>query len=282
MASVLQPLSTGAQGSLGSPCWLVWAWRQVPVIGFQARNSAIAWATGWGRWMCRRWPTPWMVQSLTCGNQEWSRGRPSTNSCTVSAPRTERTGWEDGGRLLGSERPGGDGWEFDAEEGVGVLDCLGDATRNVRVDYGLAGLPVQTAHCAQEAGHCPLVVASGEGLQGRRRVLEEGGRAGHREQRRPRRDHPTPTCSAHRCSRRRSRSNSRPATSAGPDQPPTSWSSSPPDSRAERCSPAQPWLEEGSGSPKAMRRGRNSPYRKRCDAGTTSAPPMRRRSHAWP
>ena len=32
---------------------------------------------------------------------------------------------EDGGGLLGTERPGADGWEFDAEEGVGVLDRLG-------------------------------------------------------------------------------------------------------------------------------------------------------------
>ena len=73
--------------------------------------------------------------------------------------------------------------EFDAEEGVGVLDRLGDATRDVLVDYGLAGLPVETAHCAQEAGHCPLVVASAVGLQGGPRILEEGV-AGHREQRR--------------------------------------------------------------------------------------------------
>ena len=54
--------------------------------------------------------------------------------------------------------------EFDAEQGVGVLDRLGDAL-DVLVDYGLAGLPVETAHCAQEAGHCPLVVASAVGLQ---------------------------------------------------------------------------------------------------------------------
>ena len=45
---------------------------------------------------------------------------------------------EDGGRLLGTERPGGDGWEFDAEEGVGVLDRLGDATRDVLIEYSLA------------------------------------------------------------------------------------------------------------------------------------------------
>ena len=75
---------------------------------------------------------------------------------------------------------------------------------------------------------------------------------------------------------------SRPATSAGPDRPPTNWSSSPPDSRAKRCSPARPSLEEGCGSPTAMPLARNSPCRKRCDAGTRSAPPMRRRSPAWP
>jgi hypothetical protein len=91
---------------------------------------------------------------------------------------------ENGGRLLGSERPGADGWEFDAEEGVGVLDRLGDATRDMLVDDGLAGLPVQTAHRAQEAGHGPLVVAGAVGLQGRPRMLEEGVRAGHGEQRR--------------------------------------------------------------------------------------------------
>jgi hypothetical protein len=39
----------------------------------------------------------------------------------------------DGGCLLGSERPGADGWEFDAEQGVGVLDRLGDATWDVLV-----------------------------------------------------------------------------------------------------------------------------------------------------
>jgi hypothetical protein len=90
--------------------------------------------------------------------------------------------------LLGSERPGADGWEFDAEEGVGVLDRLGDATRDVLVEYGLAGLPVQIAHRAQEAGHGPLVVAGAVGLQGRPRIPEEGVRAGHREQRRLQQD----------------------------------------------------------------------------------------------
>ena len=64
------------------------------------------------------------------------------------------------------------------------LTVCGDATRDVLVDYGLAGLPVQTAHCAQEAGHCPLVVAGAVGLQGGPRMLEEGVRAGHGEQRR--------------------------------------------------------------------------------------------------
>jgi hypothetical protein len=88
----------------------------------------------------------------------------------------------------------------------------------------------------------------------------------------PRSDPPTPTCSARRCSRRRSRSSSRPATSAEPDRPPTNWSASPPASRAKHCSPAQPLLEEGCGSPTAMPRARNSPCRKRCDAGTRSAP----------
>ena len=98
----------------------------------------------------------------------------------------------------------------------------------------------------------------------------------------PRRsDHRTPTCSARRCSRRRSRSRSRPATSAGPDRPPTSWSSSPPDSRARRSWPAPPSPEEGCGSPTATRRARNSPSPKRCGSGTRSAPRTRRRSHAW-
>jgi hypothetical protein len=37
---------------------------------------------------------------------------------------------------------------------------------------------------AQEAGHGPLVVTGAVGLQGRPSILEEGVRAGHREQRR--------------------------------------------------------------------------------------------------
>ena len=50
MASVVQRLSTGARGCLGSHAGAqCWTWRHVPVIGFQARNSAIAWATGRGR-----------------------------------------------------------------------------------------------------------------------------------------------------------------------------------------------------------------------------------------
>jgi len=52
--------------------------------------------------------------------------------------------------------------------------------------------------------------------------------------------------------------------------------------QAKHCSPAQPSPEEECGSPTAMPQARNSPCRKRCDSGTTSAPPMRRRSPAWP
>jgi hypothetical protein len=41
--AVVQRLSTDARGFSRQPCWpQYWAWRQVPVIGFQARNSAIA------------------------------------------------------------------------------------------------------------------------------------------------------------------------------------------------------------------------------------------------
>ena len=92
---------------------------------------------------------------------------------------------------------------------------------------------------------------------------------------------PTPSCGGRRCSRRRSRSRSRPATSTGPAQPPTSSSSSPPDSRARRWSPARPSLEEGCGSPRAMPRTRNVSSPRLRDSGTRSARRMRRRSHAW-
>ena len=51
---------------------------------------------------------------------------------------------------------------------------------------------------------------------------------------RPRSDRRTATCSGRRCWRPRSRSRSCPATSTGLDRAPTSWISSPPDSRAKR------------------------------------------------
>ena len=93
-------------------------------------------------------------------------------------------------------------------------------------------------------------------------------------------DHRTATFSARRCSRRRSRSRSRPATSTGLDRLPTSWSLSPPDSRARRSWPVPPSPEEGCGSPTAMRRARSGPCPKRCDSGTRSARRTRRRTHA--
>src|SRR5437870_7418904 len=59
----------------GPQCWTR---SQSPVIELRARNSVIARATGWGRWMCRRWPTPSIVQSLTCGSEERRKSATST------------------------------------------------------------------------------------------------------------------------------------------------------------------------------------------------------------
>ncbi len=52
------------------------------------------------------------------------------------------------------------------------------------------------------------------------------------------------------------------------------------DSRAKRWSPAPPSRAEECGSPTATRRARSSPFPRRCDSGTKSAPRTRRRSHA--
>ena len=88
-----------------------------------------------------------------------------------------------GRRLVGTERPGADGWgsmpRVSASLTVWAMPpgtCSSITAWQVSQSRPLTAL--------QEAGHCALVVASAVGLQGGPRILEEGVRAGHREQRR--------------------------------------------------------------------------------------------------
>ena len=148
------------------------------------RNSAIARATGSGRWMCRRWPTPSIVHSSTCGSDERRKSATSTHSGWVSAAEHGQHGAVDGGGLLGAERPLGEGGQLDAEERVGVLDRLRDRARQPLVEQRL-GRSAQSsaAHDAHEDGEGAFVVAAAVGLERRPGLLEEGLAAGHREQR---------------------------------------------------------------------------------------------------
>ena len=151
-------------------------------MGFRARNCAIARATGSGRWMCRRWPTPSIVHSSTCGSDEREGSRrPRPTAAGSRAPSTDRTGRSDRGGLLGAELPLGEGGQLDAEEGVGVLDRLRDHAGNPLLEQGSAGCPVEAAHGAHEHGERARVVAARVGLEHRAGLLEEGLAAGQRE-----------------------------------------------------------------------------------------------------
>jgi hypothetical protein len=77
LAQLLGPARHFIRDALGKPCWpAVLDRRQSPAMEVLPGNSAIARATGWGRWMCTRWPTPSIVQSSTYGSDE--RGKAAT------------------------------------------------------------------------------------------------------------------------------------------------------------------------------------------------------------
>src|ERR687897_1932312 len=77
-------------GCAGSSSWSRRA--SSAAIEFRVRNSAIAWATGSGRWICRRWPTLSIVRSSTWGSEERRNSAISSHSGWVFAPITDRTG----------------------------------------------------------------------------------------------------------------------------------------------------------------------------------------------
>ena len=89
----------------------------------------------------------------------------------------------DGGCLLGAELPLGQGGQLDAEEGVGIADCVRDRAGRPLLEQRLACWPVEAAHGAHEHGQRPHVVAAFVCLERRPGLFEECPAAGHREQR---------------------------------------------------------------------------------------------------
>ena len=84
--------------------------------------------------------------------------------------------------MVSPERPFGQGGQFDAEHGVGVLDRLCHRTGKSLFEQGSAGGPVQAAADAEEDGPRCLVVAACVCLERGPGLLEDGFAAGHREQ----------------------------------------------------------------------------------------------------
>jgi hypothetical protein len=89
----------------------------------------------------------------------------------------------DGGRLFGAELPPCESGQLDAEEGVGIVDCLRDRVWSLLLERGVAGCPVEAACAAHDECERAAVVAIFIGLEGGCGLLEECLASGHREQR---------------------------------------------------------------------------------------------------
>ena len=140
-------------------------------------------ATGWGRWMWRRCPTPIdraLLDLWQRGAEELGRFHP--HRLRVRAQQRQHR-LADGGCLLPTEHPIGDGGQLDSEEGVSVLDGMGHGAGETLVEHRSARGPVDTADEAQEDGQGGLVITVRVGLERGTGLLEERLRAGHREQR---------------------------------------------------------------------------------------------------
>ena len=143
----------------------------------------MACATGSGRWMCRRWPTPSIVRSSTSGTDERRNAATSTHSGLRVAPEDRQHRALDGGGLLGPERPLGEAGQLDAEERVDVLEACSTAP-GMRSSssrwHATQSSPLTALRNIASASSCsPLRV----GVEHRAGALEERRAAGHREQR---------------------------------------------------------------------------------------------------
>ena len=143
-------------------------------IGWRARKSAIARATGPGSCRCRLLDVrerraeelvDLEPQRLSLGTEDGESGLPDRR------------------RLLGRERPLGEGRQLDAEEGVGVGECLSDRVGDALFEQRAARGPVEAADGAHEHRQRARMVAAGVGVEGRRCLPEERLPARQREQR---------------------------------------------------------------------------------------------------
>ncbi len=106
-----------------------------PSLGRRARAAGCA-GDGRRRRSC---------SSSTCGSDERRKvGDLHEQRQGVGAEHGQHRA-ADGGCLLGTERPLGDGGQLDAEEGVGVLDRLRHRSRDPLLEQGPARCPVQAA-----------------------------------------------------------------------------------------------------------------------------------------
>ena len=88
-------------------------------------------------------------------------------------PTTDSAGWEMAAADRASNDHSGQGGQLDAEEGVGVLECVCHRAGDTLLDHGPAGLPVEAAHGGHEDRQRLLVVAGGVRLEGGPRLLEK-------------------------------------------------------------------------------------------------------------
>ena len=116
-------------------------------------------ATGSGRWMCRRWPTPSIVRSSTCGTDERRNAATSTNSGSVSVPSTDSTGQRMAAACSGPNAHSAMAGSSTPKRVSASLTACATAPGHPLLEHGPARCPVQAGRGAQEQRPRSLVVA---------------------------------------------------------------------------------------------------------------------------